>query len=144
MAIKPFLKMMIAPESASWKSWGLLVLRLGFGLPMILLHGIPKIVRFEQLAPIFPDPLGIGSAVSLALVIFAEVGCSAALILGLFTRFSFMPLMFNFSVAAFVIHAGDPLAKKELALLYLFVYMCIFLVGPGHYSVDSAIQSKIE
>jgi uncharacterized membrane protein YphA (DoxX/SURF4 family) len=40
-------------------------------------------------------------------------------------------------VAAFMIHGGDPLGKKELALLYFSAYFAIATLGPGKYSLDS-------
>jgi putative oxidoreductase len=42
-------------------------------------------------------------------------------------------------VAAFVAHAGDPFGKKEMALLYLLVYITLFITGPGKYSIDNAL-----
>ena len=39
-------------------------------------------------------------------------------------------------VAAFIVHGADPLAKKEMALLYFIAFVAIFLAGPGKFSID--------
>jgi hypothetical protein len=49
-----------------------LVLRLTFGLMVLILYGFDKIMHFSNLRVIFPDPLHIGHRWSLVLVIFAE------------------------------------------------------------------------
>ena len=40
------------------------------------------------------------------------------------------------AVAAFIVHASDPIGTKEKALLYLIGFVVIFLAGPGKYSID--------
>lgn len=115
-----------------------LLLRLMVGGAM-LSHGIPKLLSFGTLSANFPDPLGVGSFVSLMLSIGAEVGCSLLLILGLFTRFALLPLFFTMLMAFFVIHAADPFAAKELAMIYMAIYIAIFTLGAGRFSLDSLI-----
>ena len=46
------------------------------------------------------------------------------------------------AVAAFMVHANDPLAKKELALLYLLIYVTLLVAGAGKYAVDSVFGKK--
>lgn len=116
-------------------SLGLLALRIAAG-GMMLKHGIPKLVDFAAKKDVFPDPLGIGSAASLASAVGAEVGCSVLLILGLRTRLAALPLAFTMGVAAFVVHGANPWAKKELALLYGAVYITVFFTGAGRFSLD--------
>lgn len=115
---------------------GLLLLRLVFGGTMLLVHGLPKFNNFATYATQFPDPLGVGSSVSLTLCIFAELICSAFVVLGLFSRMALIPLMFTMGVAFFVIHGMDPFEKKEIALLFLSAYGTLFLTGPGEYSLQ--------
>jgi len=59
---------------------------------MFFNHGIEKLAHFKDIASGFPDPLGIGQPVSLALVMFAEVVGSLLLIMGLVTRFAALML----------------------------------------------------
>lgn len=102
------------------------VFRVFLGLSMLYAHGLPKLKKYTQLSSSFPDPLGIGSKISLLLVIFAEVICSIFLVLGFKTRLSLIPLIITMLVAAFIVHLDDPYSKKEMALLYLFGYITIF------------------
>lgn len=114
------------------------VLRLIAGGAM-LSHGIPKLLAFGTLSANFFDPLGLGSYISLILSIGAEVGCSLLLILGLFTRLALLPLLFTMLMAFFVIHATDPFAVKELAMTYITIYIAIFSLGAGRFSLDRLI-----
>ena len=112
------------------KSVGLLVLRVGAGLMMAFAHGWGKMIKFQEIAPRFPDPIGLGSHFSLGLAVFAEFFCSLLVVVGLFTRFAALNVVVTMLVAAFVIHAADPFAKKELALLYLLAVSYTHLTLP--------------
>ncbi|PAY16114.1 hypothetical protein CKO51_28335 [Rhodopirellula sp. SM50] len=116
-------------------SIGLLVLRVGIGC-MMLVHGVQKLMGFSEMSGAFPDPIGIGSQLSLIMAIGAEVGCSVLLLLGLGTRLTVVPLAFTMLVALFVVHAEDPWKVKELAAIYLLVYASLFLTGSGQFSID--------
>ena len=122
-------------------SVGLLILRLGFGAYM-LTHGIPKLMGFSEMASKFPDPIGLGSQLSLSLAIAAEVGCSLLLILGLFTRLACIPLAFTMIIACLVVHSADPWKAKELATVYLTVYVALAFLGAGKYSLDYKFWGK--
>jgi putative oxidoreductase len=39
-----------------------------------------------------------------------------------------------------MVHAADPFARKELALMYLLAYITILVAGPGKYSVDRYLK----
>lgn len=118
---------------------GLLILRLGSGLFMLFAHGWGKLVNFSSIAPKFPDPIGLGSSVSLGLAVFSEFFCALFLAMGLFTRFVSVPLLITMLVAAFIIHGGDPWKKQEFALLYAIPYLTLIFTGGGKFSVDQFI-----
>jgi putative oxidoreductase len=122
-------------------SIGLLVLRVGIGC-LMLVHGVQKVMGFSEMSGAFPDPIGIGSQMSLIMAIGAEVGCSVLLILGLGTRLAVIPLALTMLVALFVVHAEDPWQVKELATIYLLVYASLFLTGAGQCSLDHCWLSK--
>jgi len=126
-------------KRSSGLSWGLLILRVGAGALLLYGHGWGKLVNFSQYAATFPDPLGVGSPTSLGLVVFAEVFCSIGIMLGLFTRFTLVPLLVFTGVAAFVHHAADPWPKKELALLYAVPFVTLMIAGPGRFSLDAVL-----
>ncbi len=120
-----------------------LVLRVVFGGLMAVNHGYAKFVKLLTGDPTqFPDVFGMGPVVSLALASFAEFICAMLLVLGLGTRMAAIPLIITMAVAAFWIHRADPLAERELALLYLAAYVAIYLIGPGWYSLDRVIGER--
>ena len=85
--------------------------------------------------------MGFGSYMSLMLAIFAEFCCSLFLIAGLLLRITLIPMIITMGVAFFDIHDAM-LPEGELALIYLVVFIILYLVGPGRYSLDSLIDSK--
>lgn len=116
-----------------------LLLRLGVSASM-LTHGVAKVMNFSTLSEGFPDPLGIGSTLSLLMAIGAEVGCSLFLMLGLLTRLALLPLMFTMVIASCVVLGGEPFAAREMAVVYLSIYIAIFAIGAGRYSIDNLIK----
>ncbi len=121
----------------------LLLVRVGFGV-LMLTHGIPKLGMLFSGEPIQFLPLfGLSTGVSLALATAAEFGGSILLILGLGTRLAAIPMAFTMFIAAFVAHANDPLAVKELALLYLVAFVALLFAGSGRYSLDKLIEAKL-
>jgi putative oxidoreductase len=118
---------------------GLLILRAAAGGTMLLAHGLPKLLGWSERAATFADPLGVGSSLSLALAIFAEVFCAAAILLGLATRFAAGALAFTMLIAFAVVHGDDPFSKRELALMFGTPCFVLVLTGPGRFSVDQLI-----
>lgn len=118
----------------------LLLLRLTFASLMFLNHGWPKVLAFKEKFHSFPDPIGVGSEISYALTIFGEVFCPVLVAIGLFTRYASIPIIITMGVAIFIIHGADPLAKKEMALLYLVPFLVLLISGPGKLSLDSKLK----
>ena len=85
----------------------------------------------------FADPLGVGVPASLGLATFAEILCSLLIMVGLFTRLAAIPLIVTMLVAAFLVNLPGGLAKMEMTLLYLAVFVALALTGPGWYSLDA-------
>jgi putative oxidoreductase len=114
---------------------GLLLLRLWFGLSMLLLHGWPKLMGFSQMAGGFPDPLGVGSRLSLIFALIGEVLCSVLLVLGLYTRAAALGAAITMGVAFALVHQMTLRGENngELAYAYLGVYLALFLAGAGRF-----------
>ena len=128
-------------------SLGLLLFRIVFGGFMLIGHGWGKLMSYGEMSANFPDPLGIGNALSLGAAVFAEVVCSALVVLGLATRVAVLPLVFTMAIAAFVVHGGDPLfmgggAAKEPALIYLCAFALLYFTGPGRFSIDKLFNKN--
>jgi putative oxidoreductase len=115
---------------------GLLVLRIFSGGVMLVQHGWPKLMHFTERMDSFADPIGLGTTLSLALIVFAETVCAALVTLGVWTRMATLPLIIGMGVAAFIVHGDDPFGDKEMSLFYLSAYLCILLAGSGRYALD--------
>jgi len=120
-------------------SIGILLLRIGAGSLLLFGHGLPKLMHWTERASRFPNPIGLGSEVSFSLVVFAEVVCTAAVMLGVATRVAAAPIVFFLLVGAFVQNGADPFAEKELALVYLVPFLALTMTGGGRYALDTLI-----
>jgi putative oxidoreductase len=136
-------KIFSAQPSQTVVSSLLMVARLIFGL-VFLNHGVEKWVAFDEIATSFPDPLGIGSEISLLLAIFAELFCSVAFIFGFLYRLALIPMIATMAIAFFLVHNGQPFTEKELSLLYLVIFVLMYISGPGKYSIDSLLRKRYE
>ena len=120
---------------------GLLLLRLGVALPLVLEHGWGKLqMLLDGNGAGFPDPLGVGNELSLMLAVFGEVLAPVGLALGLLGRLSALPVVVTFCVAFFVVHGDDDFSSKELAFFYLLGSASLLLTGPGRLSVDGVLS----
>jgi putative oxidoreductase len=113
--------------------FGLLTLRIGFGLGMAALHGASK-VDWDLLPEVvllgFPWPLAFALAATAA-----EFGAALLLACGLFTRASAAALSFTMLMAARY-HAiaggiGEPAAA------YSLVFLTLAITGGGRYAADA-------
>jgi putative oxidoreductase len=131
-------KLLSTKYSAGAFNAAMLLLRLGLGI-LMMAHGYQKLTHFAEMQPKFMNFLGMGSSMSLALLVFAEFFCSLFLILGLFTRLAAIPLIIATCVMVFKAHNSDVFGDGETAALYLTGYLVLLFVGPGRISVDSMI-----
>ena len=110
---------------------------------MFLSHGLQKMANFGALSKSFPSIMGMGSTLSLSLTIFAEVFCTLGFVTGFLYRLSMIPMIFTMLVAVFIVHANDPFSTKELALLYLFIFIVMYCLGPGTFAADYFFAHKV-
>lgn len=121
---------------------GLALLRIGASA-LIMTHGYGKLQMLLSGEEIqFADPIGLGVKTSLILAMIGEFIAPILVIIGFKTRWATIPTIITMGVAALVVHGSDPLKVKELAFLYLIVFVAIALLGPGKYSVDGATTKK--
>lgn len=125
---------------SSKNSFLLLVARVVFGL-LLASHGFQKLNAFSAMSQSFPDPLGLGSEISLSLAIFGELICSIAFIFGFLYRLVSIPMIFTMLVAFVTVHKGS-VTDGELAFVYLVIFVLMFLSGAGRYSLDNIFFRK--
>lgn len=121
---------------------GLLFLRVTAGAMMIYGHGWGKLINFSDKASKFPDPLGLGSEVSLALATGAEFFGAALVIVGLATRPMALALVVTMAVAAFGVHWEDGFGGMEKALLFGSVFASLLIAGAGRFSLDHIVAKR--
>lgn len=119
----------------------LLALRLLFGI-LFMMHGFDKLNNYAVLSETFPSFMGLGSRVSLLLVMFAELVCSLAFIFGFLFRLAVIPMIIAMLVAFVWAHNGS-MAEGELSFIYAMVFLVLAIAGPGRYSVDTPIGDYI-
>lgn len=118
--------------------WGLLCLRIWFGMSLFLKHGWEKPTNFERMSQHFPNPLHIGPVPSLIFALISDAICSILVLLGLGTRWAALLIFINIFVAwGFVHHFqffGRGADHGEAVVLYLDAFLAI--TGPGRLSLD--------
>ncbi|MGN6618291.1 MAG: DoxX family protein [Ilyomonas sp.] len=120
----------------------LLLGRVGIAALMFT-HGLPKLqMLLSGETSQFPSIMGLGATLSLTLAVFSEVFCSIFILTGFATRLATIPLIITMLVAAISVHAADAFATKEKAILFLLVYILLFFMGSGKYSIDHFIHAK--
>ncbi len=119
----------------------LLILRVAASAFMIT-HGWGKFLKVLNGDFSFGDPIGLGPALSLILAALAEFICSIMIIVGFKGRFASIFIMITMLVAGLIQHADDGWRRQEFPLLYFFVFLTIFLMGTGKYSIDGRPDEK--
>src|SRR6476661_5995649 len=92
--------------SAGVFNFAMLILRIGMG-SLLLSHGYDKLVHFATYKSKFMNLFGMGSGLSLSMVIFAEFFCSLFLIVGLFSRLVAIPIVIAMFIALWKSHHFD-------------------------------------
>lgn len=117
-----------------------LLLRVFAGLALALTHGMGKL-------PPSHGFVGMVAALGFPLpFVFAWAEALTEFVGGLFLAAGFLTrpaaglIAFAMGVAAFVQHAHDEFAIKELALLYFFIALFYLFKGAGRWSIDRLIR----
>lgn len=123
-------------------SFLILILRIFFGV-LFFMHGLDKMMNFNELSLNYPNVMGLGSYTTLMVTIFCEFCCSLFLIAGLITRIVTIPMIVAMGVAFFDIHDAM-MPEGELSLIYMVTFLVIFIIGPGRYSVDYLLDRQFK
>jgi putative oxidoreductase len=117
------------------KDLGLLILRVGASA-LMLTHGYGKFLKLFSDPADFGDPIGLGPVISLILAVLGEFIAPLFIIVGYKTKLAAIPALITMLVAAFIVHADDPIGTKEKALFYAVCFLAIAFTGAGKYSID--------
>ena len=126
----------------SYKSFGLLLLRIGIGIAFIL-HGWPKLaggVAYWELVGKAMEVVGVTFAPAFwgFMAGFAETVGGLLLLLGLLWRPACLLLLLTMLIAtAGHIKGGDTFNDYSHALEAAILFFALLFIGPGKYSLDS-------
>ncbi|SFU53920.1 putative oxidoreductase [Pustulibacterium marinum] len=115
---------------------GLLFFRVAISV-LMMVHGFGKLQMLlggkgADFMPVF----GLPATLSLILAIIGEFVAPILIIIGFKTRLAAIPAAITMAVAVFIAHGGQPLAEKELAVVYLVAFVALAFTGAGKLSVD--------
>ena len=138
MSVRSFLFGPPEPSPAA-VDLGLLVLRVGVGLPLALAHGLRKLPPSPGFVETtgalgFPVPGLFAWAAALS-----EFAGGLLLAAGLLTRPAAFFVVATLSVAFFGQHAGDSFGDRERALLYIIPALALIVTGAGRYALDAVL-----
>lgn len=128
-------------KNGKLQSLGLLWLRVLMGTG-IAYHGYGKVFggHMDQFRE---GVISLGMPAEMAWVAaLSEFLGGICVALGLGTRIAAFFVFSTMSVAAFLAHAHDPLAKKELALAYWTISGALIFLGAGDFSLDARLKRK--
>ncbi|MBC8047164.1 MAG: DoxX family protein [Fimbriimonadaceae bacterium] len=136
------MKKFLFNANATYFNFGLLFLRITVGASMIWFHGYGKISDPGRWKPLGEnlDMIGINFLPEFwgFMAAFAEFFGAAFLILGLFTRISCLMLVFTMFIAFYGGYIEKDMNSYPLNLMLVFI--SIFIIGPGKFSLDAQIN----
>ena len=72
----------------------------------------------------------------------AQVVCGILFMAGLFTRTAGAVMVFNFVVALWMVHWGQPYPRQAQALIMLCTSIFLLLHGPGRLALDNVLRRR--
>jgi putative oxidoreductase len=132
--------MALFEKLGNYKDTALLILRVGSGA-LLITHGLPKLLHPERWR-------GLGGSMRMLGIQFlptlwgflasaAEGVGGLLMVLGLFFRPAAFLALFTMGIAAYShFSKGDGLKGAEPALVYGIIFLSLFIIGPGKYSID--------
>lgn len=113
----------------------LLLMRVGAGLLLLVIHGLPKLWHWQTELTVIEDPFGLGAVLTLSFAVFAEVICALLLILGIWARLACVPILAVLLVSVTLVHPEWSLAEGQFAWLMIVLFGGLSISGAGPYRV---------
>ncbi|WP_408096556.1 DoxX family protein [Peredibacter sp. HCB2-198] len=130
------------PEKCNVHELSMFVPRVFFGLTMAFSHGLGKVPPPDMLVGGI-ESMGLPMPIVFAwLAALSEFAGGVLLALGLLTRPAALFLSITMAMAGLIVHMKDPFNVKEMAFLYLAVFIMFAIRGSGKWSVDYLISRK--
>ena len=130
--------------AANYFHFTMLLFRVLVSLELMAVHGLKKIGIGVNVAEIVPNPLHLPDAFNNGFAIGANLIAPFFIMLGLLTRITILPVLAVTLTGYFVLHWNDALLVKDVPFIYSVVFMLIWVLGPGKYSLDYLINRKLQ
>ncbi|MEJ0003050.1 MAG: DoxX family membrane protein [Pararobbsia sp.] len=126
---------------ASATDLGLLFLRVGASLVVLIIHGLPKVRHYASEAAAIEDPFHFGRKITIGFAIFAEVVCPFFVIAGFATQLAALPVVVLTAVALVRVHPEWTAQQAQFAWMLLVLFGTIAIAGAGHYTLVGMLRS---
>lgn len=123
-----------APDDTALHA-GLLFLRLTGSALLIAVHGLPKVLHYNQELTRIEDPFHMGATPTLLLAILSETLCPLLIALGVLTRLACLPIVATLLVAMLVVHPDWSLADGQFGWMLLIIFTTVLIAGPRRFSI---------
>lgn len=110
---------------------GLLFLRISGALFLLWVHGLPKLLNYNEQLKLIEDPFHLGATITLLLAIFAEVLCPLLIIAGVLVRLACLPILAVLLIALWMVHPEWTLFEGQFGWLLLIIFTTLLISGPG-------------
>ncbi|QCP53631.1 DoxX family protein [Trinickia violacea] len=130
----------LARLAANSTDLGLLFLRVGASVLLLIVHGLPKIRHYAAQAAAIEDPFHFGKKLTIAFAIFAEVVCPLFVLAGFATRPAALPVMIVTAIALLRVHPEWTVEQGQFAWMLLILFGTIAIAGPGRYTLAALIN----
>ena len=123
-------------------NFSMLLFRVAASLEMIFVHGFKKLGIGTAEAEKVPNPLHLPEAFNDAFAVSANIVFPLLVLIGLCTRLATLPTLAVTLTGYFILHWNDAALIKDTPFIYSIIFLLIFLLGPGKYSVDNCLYNK--
>lgn len=155
-------------ENSKATDIGLLLIRVMFALCLFYHHGAEKFYDFHTLVHHPLDPVGIGVVPSVLFAGLSDGVCSLMVLFGFFSRYAAFIILICLNTVWWIMdhglqrllgmpvppRAGAPAVQMLHVVhsmpnvmnvpMYITGALVVFIAGPGRYSVDRMLQSRMQ
>ena len=125
------------------RNLGLLFLRFSAAAFLLVVHGLPKLLDFQNQLTLIEDPFHLGAQLTLSLAIFAEVLCPLLIAAGVFVRLACLPILVVLLVALLIVHPQWSVEQGQFGWLLLIIFTTVLIAGPGRLALNARFNGAV-